>query len=927
MLGPTNTGKTYNAIEHMLSYDTGMIGFPLRLLARENYEKIVRLKGRHQVALVTGEEKIIPAHARYYCCTVESMPVDQTFDFIAIDEIQLAEDPDRGHIFTDRLLRTRGRACTMFMGAETMRPILASLLPDIEFQICPRFSNLVYTGYKKLTRMPKRSAVVAFSIDDVYNTAELLRRQRGGTAVVLGALSPRTRNAQVEMYQSGEVDFIVATDAIGMGLSMDIHHVALASTRKYDGNRARPLKTAEIAQIAGRAGRFRRDGTFGVTGRVPELDPDIVEGIESHSFTAVRELCWRNSTLEFSSVSALLRSLEVTSGDRALIKGRPSDDLLTLKALMERDDIMVRADNPHMVRLLWDVCQVPDFRQTLNDAHQELVAGIFLRLCENRLEEDWVNAQISRLDDIQGDVDTLTARIAHIRTWTYISYKAEWLQRAEYWQDKARTIEDKLSDALHDALIKRFVDHRASMLIKSLDESNGELLAGIRPNGEVIVESHLIGHLHGFRFIPDNTGAGADHRAVMGAARAALKSEIKRRLAMILSSKPEQFQINSLGQILWQQKHGNPLPGEPIATLTKGQQALKPALEINESDLLAGTNRAAVHSFLQVWLNAHIASTLETLVALENPDGLQGAARGIAFQIYESLGILPREKIEDLISVITAEDRAALRFKKIKLGPILVFLPALNKPAAVKLRALLWSLHVGKTLPAATPPDGSVSIKIDRETADRAFYQSIGYPVLAGRAIRIDMLDRVISAVYDSAKDGKFQAKHEMAEWLGCGIDDLYEILEAMGHRQIAASPAPEPTQTSEAPPIEAPSPESVAAEPETTEAETPIVPPPVAKKPELAFFRLKRGKASDKPYTPRPSFSQEKKPIAPSPKPEQKNKPEDPHKEKDLGKREKRRNPKGKEYKQTMMSSGPKSKPEDSPFAILEQLKKSSTE
>ncbi len=931
LLGPTNTGKTHAALEHMLSYNSGMIGFPLRLLARENYEKIVALKGRGQVALVTGEEKIIPEHARYYCCTVESMPIEQEFDFIGIDEIQLAEDPDRGHIFTDRILRARGKACTMFMGAETMRPILSGLVPGLDFQTSTRFSNLTYTGYKKLTRLPKRSAVVAFSVDDVYNTAELLRRQRGGTAVVLGALSPRTRNAQVEMYQSGEVDFIVATDAIGMGLNMDIHHVALAATRKYDGNRPRSLRTAEIAQIAGRAGRYRRDGTFGVTGRVHDLDPEMVEAIQNHQFPAVRELCWRNAYLEFNSPKILLQSLEASSAEKALVKGRPSDDYLSLKAMMERDDVIVRADNPEMVRLLWDVCQIPDFRQTLNDAHHELLASIFLRLHEGRLAEDWVDAQISRLDDLQGDVDTLMARIAHIRTWTYISFKSAWLERAAYWQEKARAIEDRLSDALHEALIKRFVDQRASMLMKSLEEAGGgALLAGIRPNGEVIVESHLIGHLHGFRFIPDDTGGGADHKAVMSAARAALASEIKRRLNMVLSSKPEQFQIDAEGQILWQQKHGSPLPGEPIARLTKGAAALKPGIEISESDLLAGTDKALLETFLKDWLAAHTAQILEPLIALENPEGLQGAARGITFQIYESLGIIPREKIEDLIATLTPEDRAALRAKKVKLGPILVFLPALNKPAAVKLRALLWSLYEGKSLPASTPPDGSVSIRVDKNTADRAFYQAIGYPVYAGRAIRIDMLDRVISAVYDSAKEGKFQAKHEMAEWLGCPIDDLYEILESMGHRKMDEAPKAAEPENTEDPAIETtPEEKPTATEgAEETSAATETAPQP-AKKPELAFFRLKRGKAFEKPFVHKPKFEHKKQNKPAQAQNEQKPRDNDKqgHDKKEMGKREKRRNPKGKEYKQTMMSAGPKSKPEDSPFAILEQLKKTSGE
>jgi ATP-dependent RNA helicase SUPV3L1/SUV3 len=434
VLGPTNTGKTHYAIEEMVKHATGVIGFPLRLLARENYDRLVTLKGVQSVALVTGEEKIIPAHARYYVCTVEAMPVDQAFEFVAVDEIQLCADPERGHIFTDRLLRARGRALTLFLGSDTMQPIMEYLIPGLEFISRPRLSQLTYKGFKKLTRLPKRSAIVAFSIDDVYAMADLIRRQRGGTAVVLGALSPRTRNRQVEMYQAGEVDFMVATDAIGMGLNMDIHHVALASTRKFDGHHPRRLSTAEMAQIAGRAGRHTTDGTFGTTGPVRGLDEDVVEAIENHKFEALRTLCWRNSLIDMTTPQALLRSLEQGSGNPALIKGRPSDDYLTLAQLVRRDDILARAGGIPAVRLLWDICQIPDFRKTLSETHQELVADAYIDITDQgAIPEDKLAAQIGRLDRLDGDVDTLMARIAHIRTWTYITHKSEWVRNAAEW--------------------------------------------------------------------------------------------------------------------------------------------------------------------------------------------------------------------------------------------------------------------------------------------------------------------------------------------------------------------------------------------------------------------------------------------------------------------------------------------------------------
>lgn len=923
-LGPTNTGKTYRAIDRMLSYQSGMIGFPLRLLARENYEKVVAAKGRSRVALVTGEEKIIPQGAVYYCCTVESMPVEKDFEFVGIDEVQLAEDPDRGHVFTDRILRARGLEETVFMGSDTMKPVLSRLVPGIEFEQCSRFSLLSYTGFKKLTRLPKRTAIVAFSMDEVYNMAELIRRQRGGTAVVLGALSPRTRNKQVEMYQSGEVDFMVATDAIGMGLNMDIRHVALAATRKYDGHRLRPLRNHELAQIAGRAGRYTKDGTFGVTGRVSELEEDTVKAIENHQFDSVREICWRNTNLEFDSPKMLLNSLDASSGEKMLVKGRPSDDYQALKAMFARDEVMARASNPEQVRLLWDVCQIPDFRQTLNDAHQELIADIYCRVSDDLLAEDWVAGRIKRLDDTKGDVDTLMARIAHVRTWTYISFKSQWLERAGYWQEQTRAIEDRLSDALHEALIKRFVDQRASILMKSLEEGK-QLLAGIRSNGEVIVESHLIGHLYAFRFIPIDGAVGADYKAVMNAARNALNSEVKRRLDMILTAKPEQFTLSEKGQILWQQKFGSPLPGEPVAMLKRSDNALRPEVELIECDLLNGSDKEKVQEHLKAWLESHVNAVLEPLINLEKQDGIEGAARGIAYQVYENMGIVPREKLEDLIKDLTPEDRAALRARKIKMGPILVFLPALNKPAAVRLRALLWALHRNRDLPVEVPNDGIVSTKVDKKSVDRNFYQSIGYPVFGNRAIRIDMLDRVISAVYDSADQGKFQAQHKMAEWLGCPIEDLYDVLQSMGHKKIydpasekqdekvdaieeevkqEVEAAAEQADKAEEPKAEEPKAE---AAPESEEAKTEEAKPEANKKPELATFRLKKGKAFEKPNFHKKPFHKNKD-----------GKAQDKH----HGKKAKRGNPKGKEYKKSNMTAEAKVK-DDSPFAILEQLKK----
>lgn len=858
LLGPTNTGKTTHALERMAAHRTGCIGFPLRLLARENYDKLVAEKGAHAVALITGEEKIIPPRARYYLCTVESMPVSEEFEFLAVDEVQLCADPERGHIFTDRILRARGSAETMFMGAETAAPVLKALVKGIEFETRPRFSTLTYTGFKKLTRLPPRSAVVAFSVDDVYAMAEMIRSQRGGTAVVMGALSPRTRNAQVEMYQSGEVDFIVATDAIGMGLNMDIHHVALAGTRKFDGQKLRPLTTAELAQIAGRAGRYKRDGTFGVTGNVKELPSEAVEAIQNHTFPPIKQAYWRNSDLDFKNPKALLNSVERKPDHPILMHGRKADDYLTLRALMKRDDVLARADNPEATHLLWEVCQIPDFRQTLSDAHQGLIAEIFVRLCDGPLSDEWVGRQVNRLEDTRGDVDALMNRLSHIRTWTYIAFKSEWLRRAQDWQGRTREIEDQLSDALHNALMNRFVDRRASALMNAMEDDGAELLAGIKSSGEVVVEGHPVGHLRGFVFKPDQDVKGsAAARAVLGAARKALRSEIQRRLSMLLKAQDEQFSLSAEGQILYQPKAGNPVPGQAVASLRKGESPLAPAIDVPDSDLLSGQDIDQIKAHLQGWLARHIKAALGPLVALgEEDEHLKGAARGIAFQVYEAMGIIPRAQIEGLIADLETEDRRTLRHKGIRLGPILVFMPELNKPAAVELRAILWSLWQDKALPPEIPKAGIVSYKPEKAD-DPKYFQAIGYPLYSDRAIRIDMLDRVITAVYDSAEGGKFQAQHQMAEWLGCAIEDLYAVLDAMGHVRIQK---PE-EQTSE--------------KVEVKEGE----------KPPLDWFYLKKGRAFEKPSKPQKAKKGKPKPKA---KPKKKDKPIDP----------------------------------DSPFAVLAQLK-----
>jgi len=495
VLGPTNTGKTFYAVDRMMGYSSGMIGFPLRLLARENYDKMVAKLGLSQVALITGEEKIIPPHARYFCCTVEAMPLSRDVDCLAVDEIQLCGDKERGHVFTDRLLHARGRHETLFLGSDTMRPILQQLYPSGEFIYRERLSRLSYAGHKKASRLPRRSALVAFSAAEVYRLAELVRRQRGGTAVVMGALSPRTRNAQVELFQNGDVDFLIATDAIGMGLNMDIGHVALADDIKFDGRSVRHLTPAEIAQIAGRAGRHTTDGTFGTTEGCSAFEQELIDAVESHRFAPVRALYWRNRSLNFNSLAGLLNSLEAAPAHSMMMRKTDGEDHLTLASMAEQDTIAKLADSPGRLRLLWDVAQIPDFRQSMTDSHLVMLSRIFTQLArDGQLKKDWVASQLQHLDRLDGDIDTLMTRIAHIRTWTYITHKTGWTDEAEGWPELARAIEDRLSDELHNRLTQRFVDRRAAHLSRRLKES-ATLLASVRLDGSVLVEGEEVGTL------------------------------------------------------------------------------------------------------------------------------------------------------------------------------------------------------------------------------------------------------------------------------------------------------------------------------------------------------------------------------------------------------------------------------------------------
>ncbi|MHA1114315.1 MAG: helicase-related protein, partial [Alphaproteobacteria bacterium] len=655
VLGPTNTGKTHLAIERMLGHASGMIGFPLRLLARENYDRIVKLRGPRAVALVTGEEKIVPPRPSYFVCTVESMPLDRPVEFLAVDEVQLAADPERGHVFTDRLLHARGMSETMFLGADTVRGLIRRLVPEAEFVTRPRFSKLTYSGPRKLTRLPRRGAVVAFSAAEVYRVAELLRRQHGGVAVILGALSPRTRNAQVGMYQAGEVDYLVATDAIGMGLNMDLDHVAFAGLRKFDGRGWRDLAAAELAQIAGRAGRHMSDGTFGIDAALGALAPELVAAIENHEFAPVRAFNWRNRALDFTSIAALRDSLAAPPEVAGLVRARDADDQRALVRLGERAEIAERARAPAAIRLLWNVCQIPDFRDAMGDGHVQLLARVFryLTSAEGRLPADWVARHVARLDRTGGDIDTLMERIAHVRTWTYIAHRADWLEDASHWQERARTLEDRLSDALHERLLQRFVDRRAATLVRRLRDG-GVLAAVIRESDadgedEVLVEGQYVGRLSGFRFRADPAAVGADVRPVLAAANQALRREMPARAARFCAETDAAFDWGADLRINWR--------GVAVARLLPGRDALAPRLDLLADDFLEPVQRARLHRRLSEWLAARLRRDLTPLFRLR-ADGagaapkVNGAARGLLFQLGEGLGSVPREAVEDQVRAL-----------------------------------------------------------------------------------------------------------------------------------------------------------------------------------------------------------------------------------------------------------------------------------
>ena len=789
VLGPTNTGKTHLAIERLLAHASGIIGFPLRLLARENYDRMVAQKGERHVALITGEEKIVPPEAKWFACTVEAMPLDRPVEFLAVDEIQLCADPDRGHVFTDRLLNARGMVETMFLGAETIAPLLRRLVPRAEIETRPRLSQLTYAGPAKLTRLPARSAIVAFSAAEVYAIAEAVRRRRGGCAVVMGRLSPRTRNAQVALYQNREVDFLVATDAIGMGLNMDVDHVAFAALSKFDGQNARPLTAQEVAQIAGRAGRGMKDGSFGTTAECPSMGEEIVEAVETHAFEPIQALAWRNSDLDFTSIDALLGSLAASPPQPGLAKGHDAVDHITLEALSRDVEVRGLADTMSRVRLLWESCQVPDFRKLADDSHTKLCAKLFTHLArEGRLPRDWVASAITTLERTDGDLDTLMARITAIRVWAYIAARPDWLDDAAALQADARRVEDLVSDALHETLTARFVDRRAAHLIRKLDESNEEeLLSAVTRRGEVVVEGHPVGHVKGFAFEPDPGAVEEEERrVVLRAARRALAAEIPRRVAMLETAKDDAFAITAAHKVTWAYSHAPNMPvglGDiaEVAKLKPGSEPSKPQIEVLPSEFLDGAQRERIRERLATWLEALIKRELGAVFAAEAKAAEDNTLRGPAFRLREELGLAMGRTDPD----IRPDLRQKLKGIGIRAGRYALFVPEAMKPRAMALRAQLWSLLRGIETPKL-PAGGLIALAPPADWP-RGFAETMGWLPAGPVVLRLDVAERIAGELGHLTRRAPALLPGDLASRLGIKGDMLATVLEAMGFRLVPA--------------------------------------------------------------------------------------------------------------------------------------------
>ena len=773
LLGPTNTGKTHDAIEKMLEFDTGIFGLPLRLLAREVYEKCVKKIGANRVALITGEEKIIPNSADYFICTVESMPKDKIVDFVAIDEIQMCSDKERGHIFTDRLLFARGEKLTMFLGSQIMKNIINELVKEVEFLKKNRFSKLSYNGYKKISRLDRKTAIIAFSIEEVYAIAELVRRQKGGAAVIMGSLSPKTRNSQVELYQSGDVDYLVATDAIGMGLNMDIDEIYFSNLKKFDGKKTRRLSLVEMSQIAGRAGRYKNNGSFGTTGDCEILNSDEIEKIENHTLPDTKMLYWRSANLDFTTEEKLILSLEEKPTNRNLIRSNESIDEIVLRFLLKKNkENNIYRNN---LKLLWECCQIPDFEKKAYGQHINVVETVFKFLClkKKRIPNEYMKTQLSGLEKQHGNIDVLANRVSNVRTWSYVANKKDWVENSDYWIQLTKNIEDTLSDRLHEELTKSFIDKKISILARGLKQ-DVLLETEVSEDHKVLIDKQYVGELKGLKFIIDFTSKNldADLKSIKKAARKGVEEELIKRVKVIIKEK--NLSIDFENKIVWK--------NNAIAKIKKGEDYLSPDIEIIADDSLPLDEKKQLEQFLKSWIDTHINEALGDLINLTKVKIENQYLRALAYQLYENNGVLKRKNIDEIIKLISKEERKKLWGMGIKIGRYHIFLPKMLKPKAVILRTTLWKIYNNISFNLNIPKFGLNFV--ENKNLDEKFLLLCGFEKFKNYFVRIDILEKLFINIIDVTVDRKFKISPQMMNLLGCTKENFFKLMNLMSYKK-----------------------------------------------------------------------------------------------------------------------------------------------
>ena len=773
LLGPTNTGKTHVAIERMLEFDSGIFGLPLRLLAREVYDKCIEKIGLEKVALITGEEKIIPASADYFICTVESMPKDKEVDFVAVDEIQMCADRERGHIFTDRLLHARGQKLTMFLGSQIMANIISELIKNVEFEKKERFSKLSYAGYKKISRLDRKVAIIAFSIEEVYAIAELVRRQKGGAAIIMGSLSPKTRNSQVGLYQSGDVDYLVATDAIGMGLNMDINEIYFSNLKKFDGKKTRRLNLIEMSQIAGRAGRFKNDGEFGTTGDCENLNSDEIENIEKHQLPETKMIYWRNSKLDFNNPNKLISSLELKPIKKNLLRATDSLDESILRHFLKKgaNNILYHKN----LELLWECCQIPDFDKKAYGQHINIVDKVFqfLSTRKKKIPSTFMKEQLKGLEKDHGNVDLLSHRLSSVRTWSYVANKKNWVENSDYWVQLTKSIEDKLSDKLHDELTKSFIDKKISILSRSLKQDI-ILNTEINTENKIHIDGQLIGELKGLKFIVELTSKtlDTDIKSIKKAARRGIKEELEKRTNEIITN--QEISIDANSKIIWK--------GNPIAKLKKGHDYLSPKIEIIADESLELETKLKLEGFLEKWFNNYINEILGDLINLTKQKVENQYLRALVFQLYEKNGVIKRDEIDTIVKLIPSEERKKLWKMGIKIGRYHVYLPKMLKPKAVEFRVSLWKIFYNLANRHEIPKFG-LNFLINKNY-EQSFLLLCGFEKFKQYFVRIDILEKLFIKILDNSKDRKFTINAEMMNLLGCTKENFYKLMTYMDYKK-----------------------------------------------------------------------------------------------------------------------------------------------